>query len=83
MRLRKWSSDAYKDRQGEIRKKSKRLKELQDREDPSVLEEIGELQKDIFTLIDQEDIRWMQRAKRHWYKYGDYNTKYFYACTNQ
>ncbi|XP_042974742.1 uncharacterized protein LOC122306380 [Carya illinoinensis] len=34
-------------------------------------------------LLEKEDLRWKQRAKRNWYKHGDRNTKYFHACANQ
>lgn len=33
--------------------------------------------------MEIEDIRWRQRAKRHWYKDGDQNTKFFHAWANQ
>lgn len=30
-------------------------------------------------LLQQEDSYWRQRAKAHWFKDGDRNTKYFHA----
>jgi len=33
--------------------------------------------------MEMEDIRWRQRSKRHGYKDGDQNTKFFHAWANQ
>jgi lipoate-protein ligase B len=33
--------------------------------------------------LEQEDLRWKQRAKQNWYKNGDRNTQYFHAWANQ
>lgn len=33
-------------------------------------------------MLNQEDTRWRQRAKRHWLTGGDINTKYYHACVN-
>jgi hypothetical protein len=30
-------------------------------------------------LMVQDDVYWRQRAKKHWYKDGDKNTKFFHA----
>ena len=30
-------------------------------------------------LLSQDDAYWCQRAKSHWYKDGDRNTKFFHA----
>lgn len=64
-RLKQWSKELYKERQGEIRVKSERLKELQDRERSGVVAEIKELQKDLSNLLEQEGLKWKQRAKKH------------------
>lgn len=43
--------------QGEIRWKSERLKELQEREGPEVMDEIKKLQSDLSNILDQEDLK--------------------------
>jgi hypothetical protein len=34
-------------------------------------------------LLEQEEVKWKQRAKETWLKFGDRNTKYYHACANQ
>jgi hypothetical protein len=33
-------------------------------------------------LLDQENLKWKQRAKADWLQGGDRNTKYYHACAN-
>lgn len=33
-------------------------------------------------MLEMEDIKWKQRAKRNWYRHGDRNTKFFHAWAN-
>lgn len=44
--------------------------------DPNTLKN---MQKRMTHLMIQEDKYWRQRAKTHWYRYGDLNTKFFHA----
>ena len=41
--------------------------------------EINSLKREINTLLDDEELYWGQRAKAHWLKEGDKNTKFFHA----
>ncbi|KAF5481894.1 hypothetical protein F2P56_002506 [Juglans regia] len=78
-----WCKQFKLDRNQEIKLKTEALTRLQDEESCLNAAEIKKLQKEVGTLLEKEDIKWKQRAKRNWYAKGDRNTKYFHACTNQ
>lgn len=61
----------------------KSLVQLQTFENLGNLEEIKQVQDEIEDLLEMEDIRWKQRAKRNWFQYEDRNTKFFHAWANQ
>lgn len=47
------------------------------------MEEIKQLQNELHLMMNQEDLKGKQMAKRYWYMNNDQNTKYFHACANQ
>jgi hypothetical protein len=61
--------------------KTKPLK-LQEHEGLSSREEEKNIQKELQILLDRDDARWRQRAKKAWLKSMDRNTTYYHACAN-
>ncbi|XP_042988663.1 uncharacterized protein LOC122316195 [Carya illinoinensis] len=44
---------------------------------------IKEVQLEIDKLLEEENVKWKQRAKQAWLKDGDSNSKFFHRCANQ
>lgn len=47
------------------------------------MEELKAVQENVDLLLEQEDVKWKQHAKRNWYNLGDKNTRFFHECANQ
>ncbi|XP_042952580.1 uncharacterized protein LOC122289520 [Carya illinoinensis] len=72
--LRRWNSTENRKTPNEIKDKMKRLGELQ---------EMGSGENEIETTLAEEDLKWKQRAKQHWMKMGDKNTKFYHLHATQ
>ncbi|XP_042941294.1 uncharacterized protein LOC122275977 [Carya illinoinensis] len=81
--LTRWSSRRHKDFGAAMKQKTERLKFELDNEGPHNIELIKQLQGEMGLLLEQEDLKWRQRAKRIWYQLGDKNTKFFHSCASQ
>ncbi|KAJ0087889.1 hypothetical protein Patl1_32319 [Pistacia atlantica] len=46
-------------------------------------EELQQLKQEIDGLLEEDDIKWRERAKQQWLKEGDHSTKFFHLCANQ
>lgn len=60
-----------------------KLKQEQEVEGQHNADTIKSLQKELGMLLEKEDLKWKQRAKRNWYLLGDRNTRFFHACASQ
>ena len=82
--LKAWSSTAFGQISKVIQDKRKKLCDLiQLDKDGSLGEEINQVRKEINDLLDSEEIFWGQRAKAHWLREGDKNTKFFHAKASE
>lgn len=79
----RWSKQTNSDRTKEIKEKSDLLKQLQDAESRYNVEDVKKIQRELGVLLQNEDLKWKQRAKRNWYAMGDRNPKFFHACASQ
>ncbi|XP_075665701.1 uncharacterized protein LOC142635432 [Castanea sativa] len=82
--LLKWSSNVFGQIPKKIQAKRNELNSLtlQDK-DGALSTEINSLRKEVNDLLDDEEIYWGQRAKAHWLKEGDKNTKFFHTQASE
>lgn len=78
----RWSSYRNREVEKEIKQKTERLKNEQKNEGPHNVEIIKTLHGELGLLLEQEDMKWKQRANRTWYQLGDKNTKFFHSCAS-
>ena len=78
--LKSWNSNVYKQIPKKIQTKRNALNSLtlQDK-DGTLSTEINSLRREINDLLDDEEIYWGQRAKAHWLKEVDKNTRFSHA----
>jgi hypothetical protein len=43
----------------------------------------ADLQVEIHSLLEHEELKWKQHAKEDWLRNGDCNTKYYHACASK
>ena len=78
-----WRVTAGGSPQKQISSLRKKLNMVQGSEGIQAGEDAILLQKEINSLLDQEDMKWRQRAKADWLRLGDRNTKFFHDSATQ
>jgi len=60
----------------------KALQDVQQEVDPRKAELEKVLKEELDALLEIEDLKWRQRVKENWLRYGDRNTKCVHACAS-
>ncbi|PNX87709.1 endonuclease/exonuclease/phosphatase family protein, partial [Trifolium pratense] len=74
-----WSRNHCHNLKKEIEECRKKLLQVREQGGENNANYVGALQKRMTHLLVQDDMFWRQRAKTHWYKDGDLNTRFFHA----
>jgi hypothetical protein len=77
--LKRWSVRKFGSADRVLKNKRKQLVELHKSASKGNVADIKNLQQEINFILEQEDIRWKQRAKQKRYNSGDQNTPFFHA----
>jgi hypothetical protein len=77
--LTSWSKTHFHHIRREVDKCRKQIERVRTQVDSNNINLFNALQKRISFLLVQENSFWRQRAKTHWLKDGDLNTKFFHA----
>ncbi|XP_019156322.1 PREDICTED: uncharacterized protein LOC109153039 [Ipomoea nil] len=76
--LTRWGGDRYHKYGKRINELTREQQRLRGRTDPASLAEFQRLEQLLSCAEVQEDTYWRQRAKQHWLKEADANTKFFH-----
>lgn len=74
----RWGKIYNRDFQRRIDLCKRKLDSLRLRRDDLSMQEYCVTERELLILLDQQHLFWKQRAKEHWYKGGDLNSKFFH-----
>jgi hypothetical protein len=66
-----------------IQEKMQVLHDIQMADNVDLQEEERLIKDELHLLLEQDDLKWIQRAKESWLQFGGRNTKCFHACASQ
>jgi ribonuclease HI len=80
--LQRWGRRKKRRFKEEIKEHEEEMERTRDKGDASNISRFQEAQKQHTKVLVQEETYWRQRAKMHWLKEGDLNTKFFHMSAS-
>ncbi|VFQ92152.1 unnamed protein product [Cuscuta campestris] len=74
----RWGGDKFNKFGRRILETRRRVDKWRGSRDPIGLKNFNDADADLARLLDQEDVYWRQRAKQHWLRTADANTRFFH-----
>ncbi|XP_041025435.1 uncharacterized protein LOC121265832 [Juglans microcarpa x Juglans regia] len=82
-KLKIWAKANFGNTKRSINNKLSQLSKLQESHKGERDDRFKSLSKEVEGLLEEDNLKWKQRAKQRWLQEGDRNTKYFHQCANQ
>jgi ribonuclease HI len=81
--LLQWKRTQPQHTETELQEKTAAIQTLQAADGVFDMGAVRGLQKEVDEILEQDELKWRQRAKEHWLQMGDKNTKFFHASATQ
>jgi hypothetical protein len=75
-----WNRDNFRNLKKDIDKCRRKIDRIRNQVHAGNINHFNALKKRMSRLLVKEDAFWRQRAKTHWFREGDLNTRFFHAA---